>query len=181
MNAASSAPIADSYLQHILISVAAGDQAAPFRDFVDNWFAFERGPPFITRGRRPLWFINPCAWQKRNLLQAMHFKSVRAKQILDSAEADTASYLALRSLGDASARLMVDHSIPLRVLRQRVFLDPALHTLTALKQYLQEHYRLGVISYGEDQRLTQLQLRSAMPTNWDGMNIWARYEAAGVT
>ncbi|WP_375392090.1 hypothetical protein [uncultured Sphingomonas sp.] len=172
--------ITDSYLQRIQIAVAAGDHAAPFRDFLDNWHAFEHGPPFITKGLRPIWFNNPCAWQQRDMLNAMHFVSADAREVLDRAKADTANFIALRMSKDASTRLVVDHAIPLRVLRQRVFEDRALADTDALKAYLKSHYRLAVITHAEDQRLNRLKLRSAMPGNWDGQNTWARYEAAGI-
>ena len=145
MNVHPRAVVADSYLNHILIAVVASDHAAPFRDFLDNWFAFERGPPFLTSGGRPVWFNNPCAVQRRELLQSMHFISQEARDILDRAYADPKSFVTLRTTNHPSTRLMVDHVIPLRVLRHRLFNDMDLNSPERVKAYLIDHYRFRLL------------------------------------
>lgn len=52
--------LADSYLDHIQIAVEAQDRGAPFRDFLDNWNAFNaQHEHHRSRGDRPRWFNNP--------------------------------------------------------------------------------------------------------------------------
>lgn len=172
--------IASSYLRHIILAAEVGDRTAPFRDFLDNWFAFEVGGPFLSRGERPVWFNNPSAWSKRTMMNQMHFTSHAARKVLDAAAYDKAAYDDLRRAKDVSVRLMVDHAVPLGVLREHILANAALHNTDELRNYLKCTYRLGVITHAEDAVLTRLGLRSAMPEGWDGTNVYARYEAAGV-
>jgi len=37
-----------------------------------------------------------------------------------------------------------------------------------------------LVTLEEDARLRAAGLRSTMPDDWDGENVWARYEAVGI-
>lgn len=175
------AKIATSYLSHILIAVDANDRSAPFRDFLDNWYAYENAGGHLTSGGRPVWFNNPCARRHQRALSDMHFVSREAGAILASARDEAGRYADLRNGKDATIRLMVDHAIPLRVLRHMLFDDPALRSIDALRAFLQAHYRLGVLTFDENARLNSLGLVSAMPSDWNGRDVFARYAVAGIT
>ncbi len=172
--------IAASYLHHIIIALEAEDRAAPFRDFLDNWYAYETGGGHLTTGGRPIWFNNPCAKRHNGALGAMHFVSRRAAAILADAIAAGSQYAEMRLGKDSAVRLMVDHAIPLRVLRQMMFEDPGLRSPESLQTFLLQNYRLGVVTFEENARLSSLGLVSAMPSDWSGADPLARYVAAGV-
>ena len=164
----------------MLIAAEVEDASAPFRDFADNWYAFDRGGPFLTAGSRPRWFNNPCAWGSRDQLNAMNFCSAAAREIINAAAADSAAFLQKRRAKEVSLRLMIDHAIPLVILRQRVFADVTLRSIPALRDYMRASYRRGVITSSEDASLNGLGLRSRMPADWDGVDPYARYRAASI-
>jgi hypothetical protein len=49
-------------------------------------------------------------------------------------------------------------------------------TTEYVQSLLEKYWRLATITKSEDSRLS----RFAMPDNWDGANVMARYEAAGI-
>lgn len=176
------AQLAESYLDHIAIALSVNDQGAPFRTFIDNWYAFETGTGHLTKGERPIWFNNPCAKTHNSALRAMHFQSVSAAAVIEFAGTDPRRYLEARQAKDTAVRLMVDHAIPLRVLVQLLSAaakgePPSRENIRA---HLRRWYRLGVITAAEDARLNQRGLRSAMPASWDGKDLYARYAEAGI-
>lgn len=174
------ARIAASYLHHIIIALEAEDGAAPFRDFFDNWYAYETGGGHLTTGGRPVWFNNPCAKRHNGALAAMHFVSRQAAAILADASAAGSQYAEMRLSKESAVRLMVDHAIPLRVLRQTMFEDSGLRSPESLQTFLRQNYRLGVVTFEENARLSSLGLVSAMPGDWSGADPFARYAAAGI-
>jgi len=173
--------IANSYISHILIAIKAGDRAAPFRDFIDNWYAFSATDThLLTKGSRPRWFNNPNAVTFGKALSAMHFRSKDAENILTLARTSGAEYLARRVRKEASIRLMVDHAVPLLIIRDMLFDPNVTHTEESLHHLLRRSYRLGVITADEDHRLNALHLQSKMPPNWDRSDVFARYRYAGI-
>jgi len=169
--------IANSYVTHVLVAINAGDRAAPFRDFMDNWYAFNNGEAnLLTSGSRPRWFNNPDAVKFGNALNAMHFKSVAADKILKLARDDPEKYHIRRKEKDPLIRLMVDHSVPLLHIRDRLLFNPkAQHTEETVRSILCRWYRLGVITADEDHRLNGKGLQSRMPDSWDENDVFARY------
>ncbi|WP_308516158.1 hypothetical protein [Sphingomonas flavescens] len=172
--------IAESYLDHIAIALKVGDKGAPFRTFIDNWYAFETGTGHLTDGDRPIWFNNPCARTHGPALRAMHFQSLAAAAVLDLATRDGSSYAEQRQAKSTAVRLMVDHAVPLRVIVGLMFEETFEPRSEAISAHLRRWYRLGVITSDEDARLNSHGLRSAMPTSWNGHDVYARYAAAGV-
>jgi hypothetical protein len=173
--------LAASYLDHIAIALAVNDQGAPFRTFIDNWYAFEIGAGHLTKGDRPIWFNNPCAKTHKVALRGMHFQSASAAAVLELAETDPARYLQARAKDDA-VRLMVDHAIPLRVIVQMLLAAAKQEAPTreSIRARLLRWYHLGVITAEEDTRLNRHGLRSAMPKLWDGKDVFARYAEVGI-
>ena len=173
--------IANSYVTHILVAVNARDRAAPFRDFVDNWYAFKAiDGHLLTKADRPRWFNNPNAAILGDALTAMHFKSSNASEILALARDNRTEYEDRRAKKDVSVRLMVDHAVPLLVLKDILFARDAKHTEETIHAVLCQRYRLGVITADEDKRLNQAGLQSKMPSNWNGDDVFARYQQVGI-
>jgi len=172
-----------SYLEHILLALGVRDRAAPYRDFLDNWYAFRVREGHLTKGHRPIWFNNPCAITRGAALRRMHFISEKADAVLRSAEGASDEYQRMRDEKNPACRLMVDHAVPLGVivahLQEQFDANPAI-TAHWLEERLIQLYHLGVITSEEDARLNSLGLRSAMPRGWDGADLQARYKTAGI-
>ncbi len=173
--------LADSYLDHIRIAIEAGDQGAPFRDFVDNWNAFRCDHEHHrSRGDRPRWFNNPSALARVQMLDALDFRSVGASAILGDAARDPAAYQRRYAARDRDVKLAVDHAVPIGVMVAALFAGDVELTREGIDAYLNRWYRLGLLSHHEDASLNVQGLRSAMPVGWDRENPYARYKAAGI-
>lgn len=70
-----------------------------------------------------------------------------------------------------------DHAIPLKILTERLFASPL--TISNLQEVL-DLVEGVLITHPEHRRLKALGLESAMPSDWDGADKWARYRAAGI-
>lgn len=173
--------LADSYLDHIRIAVEASDRGAPFRDFVDNWNAFRcEHDHHRSRGDRPRWFNNPSALARLKMLNGLDFRSAGAAAILDEAARDPIGYQRRYKDGDRSAKLIVDHAVPIGVLVGALFDGTVELTRDGIRGHLVTWYRLGLLSHGENARLDAMGLRSRMPDGWDGGAVFARYRAAAI-
>jgi hypothetical protein len=172
--------LAETYLDHIIIGVGADDRGAPYRTFIDNWYAFETGAGHLTKSDRPIWFNNPCAYTHHGALSAMHFISHAAREVLAHAVSNRPDYLRLRSADDKAIRLMVDHAVPLRVITEMLFRPQFELTRENVLRHLKRWYRLGVITSAEDALINSMGLRSKMPDQWDEQDCFARYRAVGV-
>lgn len=173
--------LATSYLDHIRIAVEARDQGAPFRDFVDNRNAFRVSHDHHrTRGDRPRWFNNPSAIARIQMLDALDFRSAGAAAILAVASDNPVDYQRRHQARDQDVRLVVDHVIPIRAMVAPLFAGEVELTREGIDAHLRRWYRLGLISRGEDLKLDAQNLRSAMPEGWDGVQLFARYDAVGI-
>lgn len=177
--------LANSYLDHIRIAVAADDRGAPFRDFFDNWNAFRSETDHHrSRGDRPRWFNNPSATKRMAMLESLDFVSAGAAGILSFARQESASYNRLYRARDTNVRLMVDHAVPIGVMADLLFdsaIGPASElSLAGIRAHLERWYRLGLLSHAENGRLNAAGLASRMPLNWDRVDPFARYRAAGI-
>ncbi len=173
--------LADSYLDHIRIAVEVGDRGAPFRDFVDNWNAFRsEHDHHRSRGDRPRWFNNPSALARPKMLGVLDFRSAGAAAILADAERDPLAYKRRRTARDRDIKLVVDHAVPIGVMVGALFAGNVELTRDGIRSHLIAWYRLGLLSYNENARLDAMGLRSLMPEGWDGGNVFARYDAAGI-
>ena len=50
-----------------------------------------------------------------------------------------------------------------------------------VKLILEKYFHVLLVTKEEHQKLNASGLRSTMPEDWDGENIWARYEAVGIS
>jgi len=173
--------LADSYLDHIRIAVEAQDRGAPFRDFLNNWNAFNaQHEHHRGRGDRPRWFNNPSALARVQMLDALDYRSVGATAILDDAARDPVTYQRRYAARDRDVKLVVDHAVPIGVIVAALFAGDVKLTRESIGAYLHRWYRLGLLSHHEDASLNPQGLRAAMPAEWDFDNPFARYEAAGI-
>lgn len=174
--------LADSYLDHVLIALKAGDVSAKLRDFLDPWWVFERGGVFVhSRGDGGFTahtFNNPCPWTHRDRLRAFDWVSEEAARILDRGyEARIVS----RKQHPVELRLMADHAIPLAVIKGELWRDPQSWSRENLRSFLRQNMRRGVIALTEDMSLNKRNLRDRMPGDWQiGGDPYARYHAVGI-
>ncbi len=53
-------------------------------------------------------------------------------------------------------------------------------TKPAVGKLLKSWYHVRLVTREEHKRLTKLKLRYTMPSDWDGLDIFARYTVAGI-
>ena len=94
----------------------------------------------------------------------MHFISKNALNAINS-KSDT--------------RLVKDHAVPVKIISE-MLKQVNCPSEASVEKLLLSFYRLGVLTHEEDKTLNQLNLKSAMPNDWDGKNVFARYEKAGI-
>lgn len=76
-------------------------------------------------------------------------------------------------------RLVYEHLVPKTNYIQRPCEERAIRgdlTVDSIEDLLRRYWRVATITKAEDERLH----RRGMPTDWDGVNVLARYEAAGI-
>lgn len=155
------------YLQHLLLFTQhQSSDGHLFRTLVDNWYGYHRAGPFLNSRGRPHWF--------NNVQGKDHGKLGTALAAMDYISEEAA--IALRS---QAGNLVKDHAIPIRALRIAM-LEERPSSIEAIREYLLRWYRLGVITQSEHNRLRQLGLVSAMPSDWDERDVFARYLTAGI-
>ena len=49
-----------------------------------------------------------------------------------------------------------------------------------IRNILEKYFHVLLVTKEEHRRLNASGLRSKMPDDWDGENIWARYDAIGI-
>lgn len=168
--------LADSYLEHIRIAAEVRDKSAPFRDFLDNWAAFASEANHHRRAsNRVIWFNNPDAIKRREMLLSLPFRSEAADTILRQAKENPREYNQRLMDKDKDIRLVVDHTVPISVIVEKLFEQGADLTQEGIRNHLNRLYRLGLLTNSEDAKLRQAGLRSRMPENWDGKDLIARY------
>ena len=175
--------LADSRLEHVLIALRDGDRAYNVRDVLDPWWCFERGYPFVTVRRdgtyADIQFNKPCAWKWRSVLPQFDALSAGAAAIIGIGES---AKIIDRKRHPHQLSLIVDHSVPLRVICDALWEAPQRWTIDSLRNFLNANFRRAVISYEEDDRLNEKQLASAMPAGWHfGDDPLSRYHKAAIT
>lgn len=140
------------------------------RSFIDRWFAYKKQGNFLTKGNIERTFnrsdIHPnnLSEATRDCLLNMHFISKDALNAINS-RSDT--------------QLIKDHAMPVKVISELLKQDDC-PSEESVEKLLLNFYKLGVLTQEEDKVLNQLSLKSAMPNDWDGINVFARYEEAGI-
>jgi hypothetical protein len=172
--------LADSYLDHVLIALRADDRGVNFRNFLDPWWCFSRGAPFVDKRRdggfKAREFNNPCAWRNRDRLPEFDLYSDGARSIVAKG---LVAKIVDRKKHPAEYRLIIDHSVPFAVLSRRLWSDATQWDRDSLRDFLDQNMKRAVLSFAEDQVLNQLKLTSKMPHSWSfGDDPYARYAAA---
>lgn len=158
--------LALSSLKHIQIATEVRDRSAPFRTFLDNFYAYHTGGSLLNRQGRPHWFNNPCPRRHREALLGLHFVSIGAMRVL---------------AGLSDEALVRDHAVPVAVIRE-MLMNAHEARLEIIERYVRRFYRLGLITRGEDERLSAAGLRSTMPVGWHACDgPFARYDEASIT
>lgn len=180
-------PKADYYLRCVAEGYAVG-VPVHLRNNLDPWFAQEFGEPFLKSGGRHHHFDNPCAWEHGERLTHEHFwVTPEAEQVLAAGRRRDP---AVRK-GEQRAschQLKVDHAVPFAVL-EKLILDTLRgrasdRWVSDLRGLLRTYFRRGVLLKWQDEALSKgivpgQRLQSAMPQDWDGRDVFARYKAMG--
>ncbi len=155
---------ADCNLEFISTYLRARPPTAPIRTFIDDWFAFHAAGPFLNKSGRPIWFNRPCPVKNKKALLSMHFISEQAELVIENG---------------AGENLIKEHVVPVKVLRTLMeeIQEP---TISNIEQFLLRYYRLGVLTASDDRLLKEAGLNSSMPKNWDGNDVFARYNFAEI-
>ena len=155
---------AECNLEFICTYLRARPPSAPIRTFVDDWFAYHTGGPFLNRAGRPRWFNRPCPIKNKEALLSMHYISEQAEKVIKNGAGDS---------------LIKEHAVPVRVLRT-LFDEMKSPTISEVEKFLLRHYRLGVLTTSDNRLLKEAGLNSSMPKNWDGVDMFARYNSAEI-
>ena len=156
----------NSYLEHISIFLKSGNENKHLlRTFIDDWFAYSTGGPFLNKNGKPKWFNKPDPIKDKDALLQMHFISNQAKHVIKN-KYDT--------------RLIKEHSVPVAVIYD-ILRREANPSSKMVKNILLKYYRLGVLTKIEDEKLSRRGFKSSMPPNWSlDDDVFARYNEAGI-
>lgn len=145
------------------------------RTSFDNWAAYDKAAKgytgFVTSSGSPIWFNKVRPIKRREALKRMSFISKNAGKLIKS---------------NSEEAVMVDHSIPVSVLRNRLIekwkASPQGLSVEQIQRFLRRYHRRGVITYDEDERLSRKGLMAKMPEDWkfSGCSICARYDAVKI-
>ena len=75
--------------------------------------------------------------------------------------------------------LVHEHVMPKKIVIERL-LQLSTPTTSSVHQLLESCCKGAVVTRTEDATLNRLGLRSKMPHDWDGTDLWARYKAAKI-
>ena len=156
----------NSYLTHIMIFVdSQNNDKHLLRTFIDNWFAYYKKGPFLSKNNKPLWFNNPDPFKCRDALLNMHFVSKRALDVINN---------------NLDTRLIKEHALPVSVIYELLYKEN-LKKERDVEDFLINYYRLGVLTFDEDKKLTEAKLKYKMPLEWNkNMNVLYRYEVVEI-
>ncbi|RTE87065.1 MULTISPECIES: hypothetical protein [Gammaproteobacteria] len=80
---------------------------------------------------------------------------------------------------DEKAKLIAEHIVPVSLaLREFENLSPL--TLESAVSLVSKYSTMALITPEEDDQLRALGLVKSMPDDWDGANVFARYDVAGI-
>jgi hypothetical protein len=190
--------LADSYLEHIRILVQFEDRSANLRDFVGPWWTFQRAANspknhilIHTYRDAGIWLNNPCPHHARSQLLLQDWISAGAWQAMEQRKCKTKWGAGLENMTKKPRsqwsddykknRLIIDHTVPIKVIRDKLFCKDRKHEYSCrdnLKQFLERFVRHGVLTAEENARLDLLGMNSKMPADWNGVDPYARYQVA---
>ncbi len=159
--------LAEVYLGFIQVMASHHDRTpGTLRTFLDTWFAYETGGPFLNRAGTPIWLNKPCPIKHRAALLAADWISDSAQSAIDNERTDV--------------HLVKDHILPVRVIRERLF-ERQFTDRDELLAFLRRWYRIGIITKVEDVLLNQRGLNRSMPPQWDQSSTFERYRYADIS
>lgn len=82
--------------------------------------------------------------------------------------------------GKTRSEIDVDHVVPQMVI-VNMLMDLDDPDAATTHNLLKKYFHVCCITKEEHQRLSTLKLRYTMPADWDGENVYARYEKAKIT
>lgn len=178
---------ADIRLDRILDFVEKGPNGT-LRTHLDEWAAFEFGGELLTRTGRQRWFNNPCPIrQGPTLLKHMDWFHFEAAEILRRGARGDPAVRKPKSGEPAPFRIIVEHAVPVRVIRELLKEDLRIRTRSSLREFLQHHFRRAVLAKKHDEVLRSTpsgrgaSLVSEMPSGWKAWgDPFARYFHAGL-
>ncbi len=74
----------------------------------------------------------------------------------------------------------VEHVVP-QMYIVNMLMDMDIVNKNNVKLILEKYFHVLLVTKEEHQKLNASGLRSTMPEDWDGENIWVRYEAVGIS
>jgi hypothetical protein len=159
--------VKNSYLNHIKIFIdSKNNDKHLLRCFIDNWFAYHKKGPFLSKNNKPVWFNKPNPVKSKDALLSMHFISKKAFEVIKNQNLDV--------------RLIKEHSIPVSIIYD-LLLEQDFNNENDIEIFLLKYYRLGVLTKDEDNVLAKEGLKKKMPENWNmQMNVFYRYEKVGI-
>lgn len=151
-------------LHYIKAFIEADDPNGMLRTYVDNWFAYKQGGSFLTNSLRARWFNRKDFQTKPQAVLNFHYHSERAWSVFH----DDAPW----------ENLVKDHTIPIRILKQRLFNLEA-KSIEAIENILIESYRIALITEEEHRNLANIGLAYDLPANAQNSHL-SRYEEARI-
>lgn len=147
------------------------------RTYLDEWAAYDVGGDLLNGGGRQRWFNNPCPLKWGDVLQRhMDWVSREAANILERGKNGDTSVQKPPAGQPAPYRIVVDHSVPIATIRTLLRSSPEIRSPAAVETFVRHHYKRGVITKREDDRLRAAHLGWAMPDGWQPWgDPFARY------
>jgi hypothetical protein len=174
---------ADDRLRAICMEAATG-KINDLRTKLDEWKAFAIGGDLVTYpGLRQRWLNNPCPWQHHaRLRRYMDWVTPESLDILRRGEQRDPTVRKPKQGLPAPFRIIVEHAVPIRVIREIILADQQLWNPVALEPFLNTWFRRGVLTKAEDDRLNDAGLKQQMPPGWKlGDDPFARYKRVGLS
>ncbi|WP_132306603.1 hypothetical protein [Komagataeibacter saccharivorans] len=106
--------------------------------------------------------------------------AVKAMAIMAHARSAPDEYRLKYAARDKAAKLIVDHAVPVAVMVNMFFQPRADLTRDGLRALLIKWHHLGLLTHEENARLNAAGLNSKMPSDWDYMDVFARYRSVGI-
>lgn len=85
----------------------------------------------------------------------------------------------VEATGKSLTECDVEHVVPVMLI-VNMLMDMNPLSKEKVESTLKKYWHVLLITKEEHQKLNSSGLRSTMPENWDGKNVWARYEAIGI-
>lgn len=83
------------------------------------------------------------------------------------------------AMGRPLSECVVEHVVPQMAIVNHL-MDMESLTPQAITEFLTSHFAVMLVTHDEHARLNASGLRSTMPKDWDGSDVFARYSAVGI-